>query len=84
MTTNEPGWVAENQLAESVGWECKKDGARGAEDTNWCRFVKGDTHVWKVRPRPGVEWVRARLIDGRFCLHDSYMTIEQALRGEME
>jgi hypothetical protein len=87
MTTNEPGWVEENQLAERLGWECLKDGIRGDSPDhdyhNWCRFKKGDAWVWKVRPRPGVEWVRARLIDGRFCLHESYLTLERALRGEV-
>ena len=79
----EPGWVEENQLAERLGWVFLKDGARSeSPDHHWCRFRKDDVWVWKVRPRPGVEWVRARLIDDRFCLHESYLTLERALRGE--
>ena len=84
MTTNEPGWVEENKLADSLGWVCNKDGNRGQGDHHWCRFVKGDTHVWKVSPRPGVEWVRARLVDGSFCQHEGYLTLERALRGEKD
>ena len=85
MPTNEPGWVAENQLAESLGWTCSKDGNRSESPYhNWCRFRKDDIWVWEVRPRPGVEWVRARLIDGRYCLHEGYLTLERALRGEKD
>ena len=82
MTTTEPGWVAENELADSLGWEREPDGSRGTGDSLWSRFSKSDDHVWKVRSRIGVEWVRARLTEGRFCLHESYLTLERALKGE--
>jgi len=83
MTTEtEPGWVEENQLAERLGWECLKDGLRGGPDTHWCRFVKGDNWVWKIRPRGNAEWMRAILIDGTYCQHKGYLTLERALRGE--
>lgn len=78
-----PGWVPENQLADSLGWVCLKDGSRSESPAHhWCQFVKDDIHVWKIRPRIGVEWVRARLINGSFCLHEGYLTLERALRGE--
>jgi len=84
MTTeNEPGWVEENQLAERLGWGCVKDMRSSTDpDMHWSKFTKDDAWVWRVIPRPGVEWVRARLIDDRFCLHESYLTLERALRGE--
>ena len=84
MEENEPGWVEENQLADSLGWVCNKDGNRGQGDHHWCRFVKDDTHVWKARPRPGVEWVRAKRYEGdtSFVEHVGYLTLERALRGE--
>ena len=81
----EPGWVEENQLADRLGWVCLKDDRRSSDpEMHWCKFQKDDAHVWKVGPRVGVEWVRARLIDGRYCLHESYLTLERALRGEKD
>jgi len=85
MSTNEPGWVEENQLAESLGWTHLKDGSRSKDpDHYWCHFQKFDERVWKVRPRPGVEWVRARFINEKYCLHEGYLTLERALRGEKD
>jgi hypothetical protein len=86
MTTTEPGWVAENLLATSLGWTVNKDYDRDpSPDTYWGKFQRLDERVWKVKPRlGGVEWVRARYIEDRYCLHESYLTLERALRREKD
>lgn len=48
MDNERPGWEAENELAESMGFTCVKDEHRGGTKWNWCSFVLGDWHVWSI------------------------------------
>lgn len=85
MTTNEPGWVEENQLADRLGWVCVKDNSRGSgPDCHWCYFTKDIMRVWKVRPCPGVEWGSATFDGEVHANYRYYDTLERALRGEKE
>ena len=83
MTTTEPGWVEENQLADRLGWVCLKDESRSKDPRcHWGLFKKwGDCIVWKD-PTRTLGWVRSTLIGGVYTNHVEYSTLERALRGE--
>jgi hypothetical protein len=73
----EPGWVKENELAESLGWTPKKDFNRGqSDDCYWCKFQKFDLVVWKG---PYQKWVKAEYYNGEYKNHQKFDTLEEAL-----
>lgn len=75
----EPGWVAENKLAESLGWWPERDTRRDDNHgTYWCKFKKFDMVVWSAYPR----WVRARFDGNAYVEHKYYGELEHALTGE--
>lgn len=74
----EPGWVAENNLAKSLGWTHKKDYHRdNNEDTDWSSFQKGEDRVWRCI-KGKYSWVRAIFRDGVYSNHKYYKTLQEA------
>lgn len=69
---DEPGWAAENRLAEALGFVCKQDQSRGY---GWCTFIKGSVHVWHCRKG----WANAEKKNGFFTGHQYFKTLEEAL-----
>lgn len=63
----------EQAVASLCGFESLPDERRGP---NWCKFRKGDVHVWEAR-----HWVRARLVDGYYRFHTKHNTLAEALKG---
>jgi hypothetical protein len=73
----EPGWVKENELAESLGWTRKKDFNRSpVEEHYWCKFQKFDLTVWQS---PSLKWIRAINHEGGYKDHQKFDTLEEAL-----
>ncbi|MCG5512809.1 hypothetical protein [Ectothiorhodospira shaposhnikovii] len=69
----------ERELAESLGFERETNVQFGD------RFKKNERHVW-FATYAYVGWQTADLIDGRFCNHQKFRTLTEALnrplRGE--
>lgn len=65
----------EKDLAVQHGFECIRDDKRGY---GWCKFQKDAVHVWTC----STGWARAELIDNRFCNHEYYKTLKDALNRE--
>lgn len=77
MKTKEPGWVKENELAESLGWTCVKDFNRSTTEGHlWSKFKKFDLTVWKT---PYQQWMKAENHDGGYRNHQKFDTLEEAL-----
>jgi len=92
MTTNEPGWVAENQLADRLGWEIWQLNRKVVSLEESCgrlrRFRKNGVYVYRVpmlghsKKKPTV-WVRAEPLGTRkYRVCESYPDIESALEGK--
>jgi len=75
----EPGWVKENELAESLGWFPRKDLKRSKDpEHHWSQFFKSDERVW-LNPR--MKWTRALYKDGQYTKQKFYKTLADALNG---
>ena len=76
----EPGWVEENDLAESLEWSPRKDLKRSKDPNHfWSQFYKFDERIWL---NPSMRWTRATYKDGQYKNHKFYKTLKDALLEE--
>ena len=70
-----PNWEIENELAESLGFNCIPDEFRGGKNTGWSLFAIGDWRVWSIvstlRGKYINAWQVARL-DADGCYREHY------------
>lgn len=77
--TEDPGWVEENALAESLGWSPRRDFKRSKDpDHLWSQFYRFNERVW-LNPR--MRWTRALYKDGQYVKQKFYKTLKDALAG---
>lgn len=82
MSTNkQPGWVAENELAASMGFTCVKDEKRGGKLMDWSSFVMGEWHVWEITICNVISWQVAKLVNDTYEQHYTHRHILQGDYG---